>query len=343
MQDDSNKDQQQQGSDIKANEDIAAPIGVTSSRDTRSKKPKVSHKLLMILGGVVVVLLIAAGTLLYLVSKKTESIIIKPTASGLSILLDSINSSLKNPSVVTALVQEPGNISSVTKNIKDNIWVMADDGSSVLSLSSVRDSANLNESDYNSVVDTLKSADFTLSMGSEYSATNYALQSYSSQSFVCSLRNTPAINENKDLTKYTLQINCADQTDFDKNTEVMKPFIDAYATKVTNDTDLLFSNLIVQTNGTEGYKNSFVNVSDLDSSVISKGLFYKKKDSNWTYFKTTDDQNKINCSEYNNEDLINSFVGVPCWDNSTNVSSFVSKPPQVIAPNPGDESTGSGG
>jgi len=331
MQDDSNKDQQVQGSDIKVNEDIAAPLDATSSRDMRSKKPIVSHKLLMILGGVVVVLLIAAGTLLYLVSKKTESIIIKPTASGLSILLDSINSSLKNPSVVTALVQEPGNISSVTKNIKDNIWVMADDGSSVLSLSSVRDSANLNESDYNSVVDTLKSTDFTLSTGSAYSATNYALQSYSSKSFVCSLRNTPAINENKDLTKYTLQINCANQSDFSKNTENMKSIIDAYATKVTNDKDLLFSNLIVQTSGTEGYENAHLNVSDLDISIISKGLFYRKKDSNWSYFSVTSDQDKISCSDYDNDDIINAYVGFTCQDTDKNKSSYVQRAiPEVI-------------
>ena len=343
MQDDSNKDQQERGSDIKVDEDIAAPLDVTPSRDIKSKKPRVSHKLLMILGGSVAVLLITAGTSLYFVSKKTESNLNKPTASGLSVLLDSIKSSLKNPSVVTALVQVPGNVPSVTKNIKDNIWVMANDGSSVLSLSSERFSVDMNESDYNKVVDTLKSADFKLSTGLAYSATSYTLQSYSSQSFACSLRNTPAINEDEDLTRYTLQVNCANQSDFNKNTEDMKPFIDAYATKVTNDKDLLFSNLIVQTSGAEGYKNAHINVSDLDSSIISKGLFYRKADGDWNYFKTTDDQNKIECNDYNNEDLINSFLGVPCWDSDNEVSSFVDQPAQVIAPNPDDKSSGSGG
>ncbi len=348
MQNDNNEDQQLQKIDTQATS--SAPIPpfspeVTPFRDAKKQKPRISKKTLVkILGGIGAVLLIALATLAYLllVNNKPESNSDKP-ASGLSILLDSINSSLKNPSVVTALVQEPGNVSSVTKNIKDNIWVMADNSSSVLSLSSERDSANLNESDYKSVVGALKSADFTLSTGSDYSATNYTLQSYSSQSFVCSLRNTPAINENNDLSKYTLQINCANQSDFSKNTEDMKSAIDAYATKVTNDKDLLFSNLIVQTSGTEGYKNAYINVSDLDNSIISKGLFYIKTDSNWSYFKTTDDQDKIDCSEYNNEDVISAYVGVPCWDSSTGLSAFVSKPDQVIAPNPGDKSSGSGG
>lgn len=348
MQNDSNEGQQLNSQNTQAPSGVPNPPfspEVTPFRDAKKQKPRISKKTLVkILGGIGAVLLIALATLAYLllVNNKPESNSDKP-ASGLSILLDSINSSLKNPSVVTALVQEPGNVSSVTKNLKDNIWVMADDGSSVLSLSSERNSANLNESDYNSVVDTLKSADFTLSTGSAYSATNYELQSYASQSFVCSLRNTPAINENKDLTKYTLQINCANQSDFSKNTEVMKPFIDAYATRVTNDKDLLFSNLIVQASGTENYENAQINVSDLDNSIISKGLFYRKKDINWSYFKTTDDQDKIDCSEYNSKDLIDSFLGVPCWDSSTGVSAFVSKPDQVIAPNPGDKSSGSGG
>jgi len=345
--DDNNEDQGRQGPDIKVSYGAIDSPGAMSFRNIKSKKPRLPKKLLIILISFVAVILVASGTLFYLVITKPESNLNKPTVSTLSALLDSIKSSLKDPSTVTALVQESGDVSSVTKNIKDNIWIMADDGSSVLSFSSERKNADLNESDYNNVIGALKSKDLATVADSDqpfvYSAVNNLLQHFSSQSIVCNLRNSPENVDDKTLATYTLRLHCVEQSDFSKNTESISPFVDAYTKSKTTDKGSVFGNPNVQIAGTEGFENANLNISDFNNGDISKGLFYRKKDSNWSYFKTTADQNKINCSEYNTDDLINSFTGVPCWDSLTNVSSFVSKPAQVIAPNPGDESTGSGG
>ena len=292
--------------------------------------------------------LIAVATLLYLVNTNPAADDSNKATSDLPTLLDSMNSSVKDPYIITALVEESGNASAVTKNVENNIWITADDGASVLNFSSERTSADLNEADYNSVVSTLKSSGLTLSPGAAqplgYSATDYVLQSFSSEFIACNLRNTPASNDTEGVkipVTYALRVSCVNQADFNGNIDALSPFIGSYTG--ATDKDLVFRDLVVQDSGTPDYENAYLRVSDIDNNSLSVGLFYRKTDGDWRYFKMAEDKYEVACSEYDSEDLISAFVGVTCLDGSTDRSSFVDKPSPVVAPNPGDEPSGSGG
>ena len=221
-----------------------------------------------------------------------------------------------------------------------------DDGSQVLNFRSDRNSPSTNEADYNSVIGALKAGGLSeiktsTALSSIYSSSSEVAQFFSSEFITCNLDNSP-ISAVKDLLPtYSLQVNCANQADFNSNTDAIKPFFGSYTG--TNDKDLVFRDPLVQDSGTPGYENAHLKVSDIDNNTSFVGLFYRKTDGDWKYFKTAEDQNKIECSEYNNEDLINSFIGFTCWDSSKKVSTFVSRPAQVVAPQPGDASSGSGG
>jgi len=353
MQNDSNEGQQLQNLDNQTTS--GAPISPFSPEVTpfhNNPKPKMPKKMLStILVSIGFVLLIAAGTLAYLllVNKSSGSDIDTTVSKDLlSTLGDSMKSSINDPAQVSSAVEKTYNTLAITKNVKDKIWVTVDDNSQVLNFSSVRNESSPNESDYNSVIGALNTGGLSemktsTALSSTYSSSSEVAQYFSSELIVCNLKNS-LVSAVKDIpATFSLQVSCANQTDFSKNLEAMNPFIDAYIAKGASDKDLVFRDPVVQDSGTPDYKNANLKISDIDYSDSLLGLFYRKADGDWNYFKTTDDQYKIDCSEYNNEDLINSFLGVPCWDSDNEVSSFVDQPTQVIAPNPGDKSSGSGG
>lgn len=291
--------------------------------------PKSSKKMLLtILGAVGLVVLVAAGTITYLLLNiRTSEPLAKSGITALPALGDSLKSSLEDSNNASVLIYKSSNPATVIYKIDDNNWITAEDGSTVLTFSSIRNAAASNKSDYNSVTERLKSEGFTevetsTGVSSSYNSAKATAQYFSSEDIACSLRNTP------ETKHYSLQVDCSDKADFSKNSEAVKPFAEAYASNKENgDKDILFAKPDIQNSVTENYKNARLSVFGLDNlGNSSTAEFYQTPDGNWHFFTASEKQGKINCSDYDTDELKNAYLGFSCWNALTKKSSFVQKP-----------------
>lgn len=86
---------------------------------------------------------------------------------------------------------------------------------------------------------------------------------------------------------------------------------------------------VVQKSAIDGYNNAYAKISGSGFDSSSVAYFYQTTDSSWHFFTVSKDKNKIACSEYNSDDLINAFIGFTCWDTANNISSFVEHPQTI--------------
>lgn len=90
--------------------------------------------------------------------------------------------------------------------------------------------------------------------------------------------------------------------------------------------------LEITSSGTADYKNA---KAKLVSDRAEYALFYQTPDSTWHYFTVTENQDMLSCSDYNSDDLLNSYVGFTCQNTTTNKSSYVEKPNPTFEVIPG--------
>ena len=96
------------------------------------------------------------------------------------------------------------------------------------------------------------------------------------------------------------------------------------------DQNGLLNEATVQKSGVVGYNNARAKVVGGEADDGSFAHFYQTTDGNWYFFTVSKDQDKIACSDYDTDDLINAFIGFTCWDTAIESSSFVAHPQPII-------------
>jgi len=326
MQNDESKGQQSPSPDMQFSS-VVAPY-------SNSIKPKKSRKTLYkVLISVGVILFVALGVVLAFYLTTGSNIKIREVTS-LSETGDLLKDSINDSDKFTANIQETSVPTSVIKRINEKVWAAVDDKSSVLTVNSLRDKNTLNETDYNRVIKAMKSGGLkevntTSSLASDYSSSAVSAKFFESDFIVCNLRNAPILDI-KITNSNNLEVNCANKSDFSKNTQEIMKFADAYLAKKTSDKDLVFSSPNAQKSSVDKYQNALLNVAELDFAQISKGMFYQEPGKNWSFLTITTNINGLSCSEYSTEASMNAFVGYNCVDDTSKKSSFVKRPVPVL-------------
>ena len=290
-------------------------------------KPKKSRKkLFAILGAIGVVVLVAGGTITYLLLNKTSEPAPNTDTAVLPALGDALKSSLEDPANASVLIYKSNNPATVIQKVQGNVWISADDDSTVLSFNSGRDNQASNESDYNRVikrlgVEGLAEVKSLGDVSAGYDATKATTRYFLSDKLTCVLRNRP---ENG---VYALQVDCADQADFSNNKTAVKPFADAYSVnKDNNKKDILLVKPDIQNSVTKDYKTARLTEYRLGYfGDNSSAVFYQTPDGKWNFFTSAKEQDKINCDDYDSTDIVNAYLGFTCWDSSKSSSAFVQK------------------
>lgn len=310
-----------------------------------SKKPIISKKAIYIIVSLIIVVVagfFSSVILKSLFNRSPNSV----EVSRLNKISDAINSQMTTPGSVVSKSNGP---SLVIDKLKDSVWTGLPEGADILSYTITQNTADLNKNDYDKLLSLLeqfelKEIDVKGKIGSEYMSDKIIKKFYSSSEITCNVINKPEknVNNSESDTVFYLSVSCANKTDFAAIRAEIEPFADAYIANKKDSADIIMGNIFTNNSPVQGYKNANLSVLSLDSTTNSRAIFYQSTDKKWYLFAVSSDQNKIECSEYDNQDLVNAFTGFMCWDSSINSNTFVSKP-QSSVPNPGEKLPPEGG
>ncbi len=306
---------------------------MTSSNQVFFEKPKKSRRNLYIILGIALFILAVAGTVVFLLlnNKTTDTPEPEQSSASLAYVKTYKTSDNVNDGVTESIYESKNSSNSVIYKIQDGSWIAADDMANVATFASVNQSLDLVKSSYEAVLSNLKSDGF-LELSSldyanvQYSASGLYEQYFASEDMVCNLRNIPQPETDSAVASYTVRLDCASLSDFSSNKSSLMPFIEVYAASEDRlSQDVIISDPDIQASGTEGYNTASLDIYSVKSGDVSMAKFYQTTDKKWHLFTITADQDKVSCSSYSSEELINAYVGYTCWDSDNEESSFVAR------------------
>lgn len=119
--------------------------------------------------------------------------------------------------------------------------------------------------------------------------------------------------------------NTSNDEQANKELSIKQQLAAAYKSSVNEEVDFV-SEPVVQESPVEGYKTARISTQS-DEGLASLAYFYLVPEESWKFFVISDNQTVQDCDEYNNDDLVNSFVGFTCKEGEK--KSFVKLPEAV--------------
>ncbi len=308
-------------------------------------KPKKSKKTMYVILGVVLFVLVIAATVVFLLfNKGSVTNDKKKLLTSLEYVKTFQAKTVANNDVAESVYESKDSSYDVIYKIKDGAWIASDDMANVATFSIVSKSIDTVKSSYEALSSTLKSDGLSEMTSLDYGKVSFdASKSYAqyfaSEDMVCNLRNIPQAKSDTVAASYTVRLDCASLTDFDANKLTFTPFIEAYDTsKDKLSKEVVISNPEIQASGTDNYKTASLGLTSVVSGDVTQAKFYQTPEGKWYFFSVTQDQDKVSCSDYSSEGLVNAYVGYTCWDTAKNESSFVAKPNPTFEIVPGAKS-----
>lgn len=179
--------------------------------------------------------------------------------------------------------------------------------------------------DYDATLKTLKDNEFK-SLATSADGTQDRTDKYeilASNKVVCFVHNTPT-EVNAKTAQFSL--GCGDISDYTVASEAIQPFYDALVnTKVKNapkvaDVDGLILGNPNISDGTDGYKNAQLSVSNSHGAGGYGASFYRSATGTWTFAFAGQDAPQ--CSSFNTPELQKGFTGISCYDTKGEVVSY---------------------
>lgn len=292
-----------------------------------------NKKLLYVLSSIVAVALIAVGTALLLtkVAPKNDTSDTQGESVTLSSLTGDFKTVLKNASNVTVIEAHAASPTAVLYPLGDHVWAGIDEGSTFLSMAAEGASVEAVATYAADVEKVLAERDFKARGDMRVSEPASLSQYFSSDDITCTVTRTTKGSPT------LLYINCAHISAFAKSIGKTAPFVAAYKAAGIKGKDVLLVNPEIQNSGTKDYKYGVVNYSLINETAKgAEALFYQLPDKTWHFFTVAEDREKIPCSDFKTDELVNAFIGFICYDTSLNSSSYVLRPNPTFEVVPGE-------